>query len=37
MRFALYLDIINYHNINILSFHNEQDVNFMINVYSDSN
>ena len=23
MRFILYLDIINYHDINVLSFHNE--------------
>jgi len=37
MRFALYLDIVNHRNINVLSFHNKQDVNFMINVYSNSN
>ena len=37
MKLALHLDIINYHDINVLSFHNEQDINFMINVYSNSN
>jgi len=37
IRFALHLDIINYCNINVLSFYNEQDVNVMINVYSNSN
>jgi len=37
MKFALHLDIINYRDINVLFFHNEQDVNFMINVYSNSN
>ena len=37
MRFALCLDIVNHCNINILSFHNEQDVNFIINIYSNSN
>jgi len=37
MRFALCLDIVNHRNINVLFFHNEQDVNFMINVYSNSN
>ena len=37
MRFALQLDIVNYCNINILAFYNNQDVNFIINVYSDSN
>jgi len=37
MRFALHLDIINYCDINVLSFHNEQNVNVMINVYSNNN
>ena len=37
LRFALCLDIVNHCNINVLFFYNEQDVNFMINVYSDSN
>ena len=37
MRFALQLDIINHHNINVLAFHNDQDINYMINIYSDSN
>jgi len=37
MRFALRLDIINHHNINVLAFHNDQDTNYIINIYSDSN
>ena len=37
MRFALQLDIINHHNINVLAFHNDWDTNYMINIYSDSN
>lgn len=37
MRFTLYTDIIDHRDINILSFHNNQDINFIINVYSDSN
>ena len=37
MRFALWLDIINYHDINVLAFHNDWDTNYMINIYSDSN
>ena len=37
MRFTSQLDIINHHDINILSFYNDQDINFIINVYSDSN
>ena len=37
LRFILSLDIINYHDINILVFYNEQDLNFRINVYSDNN
>ena len=36
MRFALCLDIINYQDINILAFHNNHDMNFIINVYFDS-
>ena len=30
------LDIINYHDINILAFHNDWDTNYMINIYSNS-
>jgi len=37
MRFALQLDIINHHNINVLAFYNDWDTNYMINIYSDSN
>jgi len=37
MRFALQLDIINYCNINILAFYNNQDTNYIINIYLDSN
>jgi len=37
MRFALQLDIINQRDINILAFHNNQDTNYIINIYSDSN
>jgi len=37
MRFALWLDIINHHDINILAFHNDWDTNYMINICSDSN
>ena len=37
MRFALQLDIINHCNINVLAFHNDQGINYMINIYSDSN
>jgi len=37
MRFALWLDIVNYRNINVLAFHNDQDVNLIINIYLDSN
>jgi len=37
MRFALQLDIINHHNINVLAFHNDRDTNYMINIYSNSN
>jgi len=37
MRFALQLDIINHRDINVLVFHNDQDTNYIINIYSDSN
>ena len=37
IRFTSQLDIVNHHDINILSFYNDQDINFIINVYSDSN
>ena len=37
MRFILQLDIINYHDINVLVFHNDRDINLMINIYSDNN
>jgi len=37
IRFALWLDFVNCHNINILAFHNNQDINLIINVYLDSN
>jgi len=37
MRFSLRKDLINHCNINIIDFHNGQDINFIINVYSDSN
>jgi len=37
IRFVLWLDIINHCNINVLAFHNDQDVNFIINIYSNSN
>ena len=37
MRFALRLNIINHHNINVLAFHNDWDTNYIINIYSDSN
>jgi len=37
MRFALQLDIINHRDINVLAFHNDQDTNYIINLYSDSN
>ena len=36
MRFALRLDIINHCDINVLAFHNDQDTNYIINIYSDS-
>jgi len=37
MRFALQLDIINHRDINVLAFYNDQDTNYIINSYSDSN
>jgi len=37
LRFSLCLDIINHRDINIVAFHNRQDINHIINVYSDSN
>jgi len=37
MRFSLRRDLINHHDINVIDFHNGQDVNFIINVYSDNN
>jgi len=37
IRFALWLDIINHRDINVLAFHNNRDTNYIINIYSDSN
>ena len=37
MRFSLRKDLINHRDINVIDFHNGQNVNFIINVYSDSN
>jgi len=37
MRFSLRKDLINHHDINVIDFHNGQDVQCIINVYSDSN
>jgi len=37
LQFALCLDIVNYCDINLIAFHNEQDTSFIINMYSDSN
>jgi len=37
MRFSLRKDLINHRDINIIDFYNSQDVNFIINIYSDSN
>jgi len=31
------MDLINHQDINVLVFHNDQDINFIINVYSDNN
>ena len=36
MRFTLHLNIVNYWNINVLVFHNNHGINFIINIYSDS-
>ena len=37
MRFALYLDIVNHCDINVLAFHSDHSINFIINIYSNSN
>ena len=37
MRFSLRKDLINHRDINVIDFHNRQDVQCIINVYSDSN
>jgi len=37
IRFALCSDIINHQDINLLVFHNNWDVNFIINIYLDNN
>jgi len=37
LRFSLCLDIANHQDINIIAFHNCQDINFIINIYSDFN
>ena len=37
LRSSFQSNIINYYNINIVAFHNDQDINFIINVYLDSN
>jgi len=37
MRFALHLDIINHRDINVLAFYSDHNINFIINIYSDSN
>ena len=37
MRFSLRKDLINHRDISVIDFHNGQNVNFIINVYSDSN
>jgi len=37
LRFSLRLDVINHRDINIVAFHNRQDLNHITNVYSDSN
>jgi len=33
----MWLDIANHWDISIIAFHNDRIVNFMINIYSDSN
>ena len=37
MRFTLRLNIINHQDVNALAFHSGQHINYIINVYSDSN
>jgi len=37
LRFSLRKDLINHWDINVIDFHNGQNVNFIINVYSDNN
>ena len=37
MRFMLWLNIVNHQDINILAFHGDCNINFMINIYSNSN
>jgi len=37
LRFSLRKDLINHQDINVIDFHNGQNINFIINVYSDSN
>jgi len=37
MRFSLRKDLIQHCDINVINFHNGQNINFIINVYSDSN
>jgi len=37
MRFTLCLDIVNHCDINVLAFHNDHNIYFIINIYSDSN
>ena len=37
LRFSLRKDLINHQNINVIDFHNRQNINFIINVYFDSN
>jgi len=37
LRFALHLDIINHQDISILAFHSDCNINFIINIYSNSN
>jgi len=37
MMFTLRLDIINYWDINVLAFHSDRNINFIINIYSNSN
>jgi len=31
------MDLINHHDISVLAFHNNWDINFIINVYSNKN